>query len=475
MFKKIGAVRGGALKAAACVFMVLAAAFFAVPASQASAEETGKGASDAASRSVSEEYTPEGRSKLIAAGDAYGPVDLSRHIDESLKLVNRGEDSVGKDKTVEEDSRAAEMYGSLIANNWMITRALVWGFTGLDEAADRLSDAEELKTALAEKDELRRRSAAGTNLTPAGLHGSFEETGYSSELASAESKRILEENQKRAELAASLSEMSGVKSGDSIYDRIVIVAYMTVVFTFLIRLAQTLWSGFTGTEQHLSAALAGCILKFIVCLLCIVSIKWAVAVLLTFSELIRNIILSINSGGADEDVIKQMQALGTARSMIASASASGGSVFIDGLNAAMNRLLYLLSSAIVYVMVLLGDVMMGATACMAPLFVAVSMVKSFERWNDHVVVSIVQFALYLPIAAIYMQAMCIVYAVSPDMGFLAYLTIGFAFLLGATKIPNLAESMSGAASMALVAGFLSRLVKWSLFSLASPVKKIIGK
>ena len=118
---------------------------------------------------------------------------------------------------------------------------------------------------------------------------------------------------------------------------------------------------------------------------------------------------------------------------------------------------------------------MGISAAVGPLVIALAMIKGFEGWMDNYIRSVVTFSLYMPIAGIYAVAMCMIYALVPDMGFLTYITISWAFLLGAMKIPNLAEALSGTALATMLTSFAGKVVSAAMLAARLPFSRMLGK
>ncbi len=107
-------------------------------------------------------------------------------------------------------------------------------------------------------------------------------------------------------------------------------------------------------------------------------------------------------------------------------------------------LMYYLASAAVYVLMLLGDVLMAITLVMGPFVFALSLLPSFEGYVANWIKSYITFLFYQPLAAILTLLMFAILAVTIDTGFLIFALICILFVYAVTRIPNLADTASGA-------------------------------
>lgn len=83
----------------------------------------------------------------------YGPVDLAQHMQEMLTLAEPS-GMTGVNAELENDSRVSKMFSSLLANNWLITRTVVFGFSNFDGAVNMLRNTDALKEDIKEKERI---------------------------------------------------------------------------------------------------------------------------------------------------------------------------------------------------------------------------------------------------------------------------------------------------------------------------------
>ena len=452
---------------------------------------------------VSKEVTEKGLMQNITI-DSFGALDAEKYMAEALRMSVPDSTAAGKDIRIESDSREAKMFNALLANNWVITRTVVFGMDGLDRAALNLSKGTHVAQKFDWDNQTKIQAASGTGKTSAATYTGDIDPKYDQIVTSAE-KQALERNKAIADDLLKIAAMPGIAKGNSIYDRVSLVAIFMLSFTLLLRLAGTTWSLFLGTnKQHESPGILymQCFGKFIVFLAYILLLKYGVAALMMLSEIVRNVIIQATSAtgaSGNGDLAEQLQTLITTRNILAAGedepiliSDSGvipkmaglfASIFTEGIGNTigqliawcLSRIFFWLTSVFITVMVILGDVMLAISAAIGPLVFAVAMIKGFEGWMDNYIRSIITFSLYMPIAGIYAVTMCIIYALVPDMGFLAYVTISWAFLLGAMKIPNLAEALSGTALATMATAFIGKLVSAAMMAARLPMGKLIGK
>ncbi|NCB75446.1 MAG: hypothetical protein EOM51_12035, partial [Clostridia bacterium] len=90
----------------------------------------------------------------------YGPVNINQHVRETLDLI--GTDSAaGENAELATNTRVMKMFSTLTANNWLITRSVVFGFTGFDEAVGLLQNTDALQKEIALRDQTAAAAASG--------------------------------------------------------------------------------------------------------------------------------------------------------------------------------------------------------------------------------------------------------------------------------------------------------------------------
>lgn len=450
---------------------------------------TGVIPSYAADTNVSEQkvedtsLTDAGSIQNIKNNISYGPIDFEAYMTEALKLAAPDSTTTGKEINIEQDTRDSRRLNSLLASNWLITRMVLFGISNIDSAAEKLAQGTHITQTYDALVPTAEETLMGTKYS--GIDQYSEAIATRNTLAA--EKEMLEKNKEAAALIKELSGKSGIQAGDTIYDRVSMIGIFLLACTFMLRLVGVMWRVFIGANRETESPmqmLLECVIKFIVFLAIIHFLKWGIVGLMMFSELVKNVIISATgTNGGSGELMANLQTLISAKNkLVAGAEPSVFQMLRDfskWIAYVVCYIFYLITSAIITVMIVLGDVMMGVSAALGPLMVALAMVKGFEGWMDNFIRNIVQYALYMPIAAIYSVTMVMIFALVPDIGLITYIAISWAFFLGAIYIPNLAEAMSGSALAALAVGFVGKITTAALTAskmpIASLMKKIGGK
>jgi len=120
-----------------------------------------------------------------------------------------------------------------------------------------------------------------------------------------------------------------------------------------------------------------------------------------------------------------------------------------------------IARAVVYVMFILSDVMVGITAVIGPWMIVLSGLPFCESWASHWIKSYITFLFYRPLACLLCVVLYIVGLTGMDMGMVELMITCIVFVMAAVKVPSLAENMGGAAAAigAGMAGMVSKGLK----------------
>lgn len=441
--------------------------------------------SDLTDTEVSEELTTTGRTKLDIK-EAYGAVDLQAHIADILKLSVPGKQSSTKNAGIEADSRTAKMFASLMSNSWQITRVLVFGLTGLDETVNLLANDESLKQELARRTQLQKLEMGGKWGGPNRDGLNVEPIDYEFGGLDHKTMQVIKDRKNIVEGINELKGIPGFTSNNSVYDRVARLSILLLTLFLAIRMINLIFNRILGVAQEQSVAeeLFECFLRYIIFIAFVLLVKWGIVALMMFSDMTRNVIIGASTNGGIEQIAEHMSTMTRVRGTLAKMGAGESLSIVNMANtgfdltsmirSSVSYLCYVMTGSIVYVMVILGDIMMGISAVLAPLILSISMIKAFSGWANNLFTSLVKYSLYLPIAAIYMLTMCMIQLLSPTTGFFSFFIISIAFLFGATKIPALADALSGAAGVALISGFLGKVVSYQLMAAKRGIGAAIG-
>lgn len=409
----------------------------------------------------------------------YGPVDINAHMQKMLLLVPPS-GVAGQNAELEANTRVMKMFSTLMANDWLITRTVLFGFTGFDQAITTLRNTDALKEEIKQAELTAVAAGAGTIADTQKTHIRGDMI-YATENQKKQ-YLIVQGAEKIADKLEELSKMPGFSSTNTIFMRVSYIGFFVLFLTFGIRLGSGLFKGLTGRDERtqLSDVLES-VFKLILYIFYIYMLKWGIMGLLLFSEMLRNVILGISTTNTSADLAESLHLMSNLKGQmmgmdpnltIVDYALYGGSYVMSAIT---SYICYVITGAIIFTMVLLGDVMMAITAVTGPLILAVSMIKGFEGWAENWVQSAFTFALYMPIAGLYMLTMAMIHAIIPNISFVAYLTISYAFFFGAKHIPNLAEGMSGAAFATVATAAVGHMIGAGSGGLSRGLKKTFHK
>lgn len=379
----------------------------------------------------------------------YGPVDINRHVRETLDLVGT-DTAAGENAELETNTRVMKMFSTLMANNWLITRSVVFGFTGFDQAVGLLQNTDALQKEIELRDKTAAAAASGAISNTQQSHIK-QEIGYVDPNQRKQNYIIANSKNIASELSK-LSKMPGFSSDNTLFMRVSYMSFLILFLTFALRLANSLFKGLTGRDEKAQISEAfEAVFRLILFVIYIYMLKWGIMGLLLFSEMLRNVILGISTVNTSSQLAHDLHLMSLLKGQLVQMDPNVTLLSLmqygagRAVSSVMSYICYVITGAIIFTMVLLGDVMMAITAITGPMVLAISMIKGFERWAENFVTSAFQFSLYMPIAGLYMLTMAMIHAIVPNISFIAYLTISYAFFFGAKKIPNLSEALSGAA------------------------------
>lgn len=423
-------------------------------------------------------------SSAVSAADSidlskYGPVDINAHMRKMLDLA-ASSGTGGQNAELETNTRVSKMFATLLANDWLITRTVIFGFTGFDQAIATLKNTDALKQEIKDKEMAAIAAAAGTITDTQMTHIRGDM------IFTTENKKkqfmIVDSAEKIAGKLEELSKMPGFSSSNTIFMRVSYLSFFLLFLTFGIRLANGLFKSLTGRdEREQMSDVLEAVFRLILFVIYIFMLKWGIMGLLLFSEMLRNVILGISTTNTSSDLAQNLHLMsnlkGQMMGMDPNVSFTDFAVYgaANVMSSITSYICYLVTGAIIFTMVLLGDVMMAITAVTGPLILAVSMIKGFEGWAENFLQSAFTFSLYMPIAGLYMLTMVMIHAIVPNISFIAYLTISYAFFFGAKNIPNLAEGMSGAAFATTATAAVTHMALLGRGSVTKGLKKSMHK
>jgi hypothetical protein len=351
--------------------------------------------------------------------------------------------------------------------NWMISRALLFGFTGLSDAKNtvdswatfdekgRVSGIKEgspawfiARTSQIARSQIETRNHG--NNTPVDL-GGFVETESGETNVPSEALNQIKKLKDISQYAASLENVPGIQAGDSVYDRSLLIAQLLWCAIFVINIVWIVYKMLIAGEP---ADLLTTFFRNIFIFISLLLLRPMITIGMTVSTAVGNAIL----GGADvaqavsdiSEIVDMKQSLvstsGVITGMIADAF-----VTISGA----------IARAVVYVMFILSDVMVAIASVIGPWMLVLSLLPFCESWISHWIKSYITFLFYRPLACLLCVVLYIVGLTGMDMGLVELMITCIVFVMAAVKVPSMAENMGGAAAAvgAGMAGMVSRSLK----------------
>lgn len=423
-----------------------------------------------------------------------GAVDLSKIVDNSIKVaMNRIGDSI---KNKEMDSLSS-LFTASMAMDWFAVRTVLFGITGADKvdtiltsenrrmynkqianayvvnllrnhAGDQKEEEDGQPTIRERLDEHIKNWDGGdpeslfNNLRPLLLEVYGSDLGaqeaYEASIGSVgaiahtyDYLHDLERDFTRLEVLANLASkikdipgLSGEKG--SLWDKLYYVGTALLVFALVIRLGVMFYNYSLGKMDDTAI---NELIRYVVYFLIMASVPLLCLSGIGIADGIKEMILGDNPEGRYELLRSTLEL----RSEYVNLDGSGF-FGLPTLTELVAIVAALLAQAIVYILLILGDVMMAITIMASSLVIPLSLLPSFQDYFSKWMRAVITFLFYPVAAAIYTVLMTAVIVSSFEMSSLSLIVISICYLMGALKIPNIAEQMNGAV-MASVASALA--------------------
>ena len=401
------------------------------------------------------------------------PIDFNQIlVQNSSELVMKNlQDTINKiDPRLIEDIKLPEGAPGFIAQasaDWMVTRALVYGFFNLDQAKGTM----ESWVTIDDKGKI-------THLTPGtppwfiaksaqiakhqinplwgGIIGEVSvgqniQTDEGTINVPSEAVRQIKDLMKTSSFADKLKNVPGIKAGDSVYDRSLLIARILWCVIFVVNIVWVAYKTLIAGEE---GDMITTIFRSIFIFISLYFLREIIMMGITLSSAVGNAIL----GGSDvahavsdiSEIVEMKQSL---------VSTSG---LIKGMIAdAFITICGLIARAVVYVMFILADVMVAITSVIGPWMIVLSMLPFCENWMSHWIRSYITFLFYRPLACLLCVVLYIIGLTGMDIGLIELMITCIVFIIAAVKVPSMAESMGGAATAvgAGMAGMMGRSLR----------------
>lgn len=347
-------------------------------------------------------------------------------------------------------SKKGYLLDSIVANRWVITRGVVWGFEGISNLRQIIAspanlDAigfSETMTKLRNEKTQDSHFTQTTNISEAEIESYKEKTRQ--DIAERYSTYI--QSFENLEKTGFFGHGDGAKS---IYDKSLFVGIILLTLTTMARMG---WMAYTnmikGEGNSNPMVWTQIFIKFVFLLLLLMFMKKIIFGGIAFSDLVRDFIAvgaSPDGGSAFEIISDLLEA------RLAMTGASSSTSFINLIRAGVGQVFgrlftyigYALASVILYVILILSDVLMSLSCITAPIVIALSMAPTFEHSLSSWVKGYITLLFYGPLAAVYAIILIVIMMIGLDSSALAFILISIVYIMGATQIPHMAKSLSG--------------------------------
>ena len=355
--------------------------------------------------------------------------------------------------------------------NWMVTRALMYGFTDLGEAEQAIQSWAEFEDnnfvksvkkgtpawMIAKSADLASKAAAPK--FGGGVVGGLSDLKTTVTASDGESLNVPLEAQrqiarvkKTAEYVSNLKNVPGIQAGKCIYDRSLLIAEILWCVIFVVNIV---WMAYRMLIVGEPGDMITTIFRNIFVFAALMFLREMIFIGITLSTAVGNAML----GGANvAQAVSDVSAIVELKQDLTSVS--------FGLAAGTIAHLFVsvcgwIARAVVYVMFILSDVMVGITAVIGPWMIVLSGLPFCESWASHWIKSYITFLFYRPLACLLCVVLYIIGLTGMDMGMVELMITCIVFVMAAVKVPSLAENMGGAAAAigAGMAGMVSKGLK----------------
>ena len=391
-------------------------------------------------------------------GRYMSPLDLSEKAREQLgryeQIQQEALDNIkaGGVPSIPQDSMSKKGYllDNIVANRWVITRGVVWGFEGISSLRELIAspanlDAigfSEMMTNLRNEKAQDLHFTQTTNISEAEIESYKEKTRQ--DIAERYSTYI--QSFENLEKTGFFGHGDGAKS---IYDKSLFVGIILLTLTTMARMG---WMAYTnmikGEGNSNPMVWTQIFIKFVFLLLLLMFMKKIIFGGIAFSDLVRDFIAvgASPDGGSAFEIISDLL-----KARLAMTGASSSTSFINLIRAGVGQVFgrlftyigYALASVILYVILILSDVLMSLSCITAPIVIALSMAPTFEHSLSSWVKGYITLLFYGPLAAVYAIILIVIMMIGLDSSALAFILISIVYIMGATQIPHMAKSLSG--------------------------------
>lgn len=257
-----------------------------------------------------------------------------------------------------------------------------------------------------------------------------------------------------ARAAAKVKDVPGIDgSKGSLWERFFYIGSAILVLAFIVRLGTLMYNYSLGKMDD--SAISD-IIRYVLYYFIMASVPLICLAGIEIADGIKDMIL----GGNPEEQYELLRQTLELRSEYANLNTASSSFFsLPDLTGLVALVCSLLAQAVVYILLIMCDIMMAITIMASSLVIPLSLLPSFQDYLSKWIKAVVTFLFYPVAAAIYTVLMTAIVTNSFEMSALNLIVISICYLMGALKIPNIAEQMNGAVMASVATGLAMAPIK----------------
>lgn len=383
--------------------------------------------------------------------ERYGPLNMGTLIGRSIEEYIAYQQNEGKNET--EVMGRGYMIDEILLHQWIITRSMVHGFTGFQQALDRMRSEEVSKA-------IMLPTAQAVEDTRAVFAGELPKTLKISDVdlndSFIQNSSIFAAHKRYTDILEEVNK-GGFFGGETIFKKMQFIGAILLVLTSMISLGFLAWKSFTGDEPVGGTEWFKGFFRLMFLFLFIMFIGKITIFGLSMADGIKGYILtaSFPAGANGMSVVMDLM---DARMdfMSIKMSMSITDFFTSGVSTllayGLGWIAYFLASAAIFVLIIAGDVMMALTVILGPIVCALSLLPGYENTLGNWFKGYTTLLFYGPLAAVYVLLLVAIMTIGIDTSPLSLIIISVAYIQGAMQIPHMARNLSGTVMAGLAIG-----------------------
>lgn len=373
------------------------------------------------------------------------------------------------------------------ANSWIITRAIVYGVSGMQEARKLLEKEDTLLAmcrgnqgamsiikGISEKGEkesreqwlARAEEEIRKNIRKSrdAFSGSTKESGETNNEVAKKVTSVLKLSQGLAEIAKFQTMLPGGSANgenSSLFKTIKLFAIWLLFVGATARITWIAWQMFTNQTTTGPSDMATTFIKMTMLLILMQFIDKIAFFGIEMSDMVKDALVTPDEN-SKKTLFSVIWDLFDAKFAMLSLSHSTSiwDVFQKPAGELVAKVLawgaFYVAAATMYVLMLLADMTMALTMVTAPFVMCMSLFPTCEKWMTDWVKNYVQLLFWGPLIAVYAIFFLIILSTGYDTSYISFIIVMLAYVLGAGQIPSIARSMGGA-SLAGAASSISAM------------------